>query len=134
MSEFHNLFIRFRGSPQHVLHSSLYTFPSLRLPTLAGAVDKLALPEGMQTVNFSSCHRLTGIRLSVWKSDGHNLFNTFLWFSTRFLIPQLILSPLSSVGDVAQLRLPDSMRFLMFKDISEDLDHPMQITGTCEGT
>jgi hypothetical protein len=28
--------------------------------SLTGAVDKLALPEGMQTVNFNSCNRLTG--------------------------------------------------------------------------
>jgi hypothetical protein len=31
----------------------------------AGAVDKLVLPEGMQTVDFSGCHRLTGTAESL---------------------------------------------------------------------
>ena len=34
-------------------------FPLFALP-FAGAVDKIVLPDGMQSVNFVSCHGLTG--------------------------------------------------------------------------
>ena len=37
-----------------------YPFPSLRLLPFAGTVDKLVLPEGMQSVNFNCCKGLAG--------------------------------------------------------------------------
>ena len=46
--------------PHALPHSSFVPFPSLRLPTPSGAVDKIVLPEGMQSVDFSLCKGLRG--------------------------------------------------------------------------
>ena len=40
----------------HALPHSSISFHSL----FAGAVDKIVLPEGMQSVDFANCPRLTG--------------------------------------------------------------------------
>jgi hypothetical protein len=53
----------------HFLLSLLFAFPS------AGAVDKLVLPEGMQTVDFYFCTGLTGT--ADLEDEVHNLFNMF---------------------------------------------------------
>jgi hypothetical protein len=46
--------------PHSSPHSSLFIlFPLFAFP-FAGAVDKIVLPEGMQTVSFSCCDGLTG--------------------------------------------------------------------------
>ena len=47
------------GQPHTLPRSSFDPFPSFAFPS-AGAVDKLTLPEGMQTVNFYYCQGLTG--------------------------------------------------------------------------
>ena len=59
MSEGHILFNSFFGQPHAPPPSSLYPFSSFAFPS-AGAVDKIVLPEGMQSVNFGSCYGLTG--------------------------------------------------------------------------
>ena len=59
MSDGHIYLIRFGGQPQSPPHSSLILFPLFTLPS-AGAVDKLVLPEGMQSVDFQWCVDLTG--------------------------------------------------------------------------
>jgi hypothetical protein len=55
----HIYLIRFGGQPHVFPPSSFIPFPLFALPP-AGAVDKIVLPEGIQEVNFSSCHGLTG--------------------------------------------------------------------------
>ena len=40
-------------------HSSFYPFPSFCFPP-SGALDKIVLPYGMQSVDFSYCSNLTG--------------------------------------------------------------------------
>ena len=45
--------------PAAVASSFLILFSSFCLPS-AGAVDMIVLPEGMQSVNFWGCTRLTG--------------------------------------------------------------------------
>ena len=60
MIEIHIHVIRFGGQPPkrflipHFILSPLVAFP------FAGAVDKLLLPEGMQTASFWNCRDLTG--------------------------------------------------------------------------
>ena len=49
------------GPPQHVLPYSSFCNSSLSSPFLPqGAVDKIVLPEGMQSVNFYECTGLAG--------------------------------------------------------------------------
>ena len=59
MSEGLIYLIRFGGQPHtlplpHFIISPLFAFPA------SGAVDKIVLPEGMQSVNFGYCGDLTG--------------------------------------------------------------------------
>ena len=48
-----------RSSRVRLLIPHFIIFPLFAFP-FAGAVDKLVLPEGMQSVNFESCFVLTG--------------------------------------------------------------------------
>ena len=76
--------------------------------------------------------RASQVRLRVRMGDGHiYLIRLPAVSRTRLLIPHFIpfLSP-PSLGDVTQLRLPDSMRSL---NLSGRHRNPMQITGTCKG-
>ena len=59
MSEGHILFNSFSASRTRLLLPHLILFPLFAFP-FAGAVDKIVLPEGMQTVDFSYCQGLTG--------------------------------------------------------------------------
>ena len=59
MSDGHIYSLLFGGQPQCVRHSSIYPYPLFAFP-FAGAVDKIVLPEGMQSVNFRGCTSLTG--------------------------------------------------------------------------
>jgi hypothetical protein len=62
MSEVHNLFHTFFcGQPQHVLHSSIFTFPffsptrtSSLMLFLAGDLTQWHLPVGMQDLNLAN--------------------------------------------------------------------------------
>ena len=60
MSEVHIYLIRFLAVQRtrflipHFIYFILFAFP------FAGAVDKIVLPEGMQSVDFSYCNGLTG--------------------------------------------------------------------------
>ena len=83
---------------------------------LTGAVDKIVLPEGMQTVIFKGCTGLTG-DLTQWHLPVG--------------MKNLNLCETKVTGDVTQLRLPDGMQSL---DLSGSWAIPMKITGTCEGT
>ena len=47
------------GSAARVSSFLIFPFPPFALPS-AGEVDKIVLPEGMQSVNFSYCQYLTG--------------------------------------------------------------------------
>jgi hypothetical protein len=47
----------------HFILFSLYAFPS------SGAVDKIVLPQGMQSVNFYRCTGITGT--AELEDDGH---------------------------------------------------------------
>ena len=42
----------------------IFPFPLFTLPS-AGKVDKIVLPEGMQSVNFYGCFSLTGTALRL---------------------------------------------------------------------
>jgi hypothetical protein len=55
----HIYLIRFGGQPQHVLIPHFLFFRLFAFPP-AGAVDKMVLPEDMQSVNFDGCECLTG--------------------------------------------------------------------------
>ena len=66
-----------RGQPRYILRSSSYSFPRFAFLS-AGAVDKLVLPEGMQSVGFYRCYGLTGTaKLEI--SDGHILFYLYVF-------------------------------------------------------
>ena len=58
MSDGHIYLIRFGGMPHSSPHSSFFFF-FFALPS-AGEVDKIVLPEGMQSVNFQNCKDLKG--------------------------------------------------------------------------
>jgi hypothetical protein len=49
----------FDASRTRFLIPHFILFPVFAFPS-AGAVDKIVLPEGMQTVNFARCKSLTG--------------------------------------------------------------------------
>jgi hypothetical protein len=59
MSDGH-IFNTFWRPAARVPHSSLYPFPSLFAFPSAGEVDKIVLPEGMQSVSFEDCSGITG--------------------------------------------------------------------------
>jgi hypothetical protein len=59
MSDVHILFNSFEASRRRFLLPHFILFPLFAFP-FAGAVDKIVLPEGMQSVNFQECFRLTG--------------------------------------------------------------------------
>ena len=63
MSEFPIYLIRF-GSRTRFLFPHLILLPLFVFPP-AGDVDKIVLPEGMQSVNFKSCHGITGTAESL---------------------------------------------------------------------
>jgi hypothetical protein len=56
-SEVHIYLMRFGGQSARSPHSS---FSHFLFSFSAGDIGQLNLPEGMQEVNFSMCHRLTG--------------------------------------------------------------------------
>jgi hypothetical protein len=56
----HIYLIRFGGQPQYVSSFLIFSSFPLFAFTPAGAVDKIVLPEGMQSVNFRNCERITG--------------------------------------------------------------------------
>ena len=47
------------AQPHSLLIPHFIFFPLFAFPP-AGAVDKIALPEGMQSVNFAGCQGITG--------------------------------------------------------------------------
>jgi hypothetical protein len=59
MGDGHIYSIRFGGQPHALPHSSFILLPPFAFPS-AGAVDKIVLPEGMQSVNFGFCKGITG--------------------------------------------------------------------------
>jgi hypothetical protein len=60
MSDGHIYLISFGGHAARA-SSFLISYLPLSLPSHPqGAVDKIVLPEGMQTVNFERCYGLTG--------------------------------------------------------------------------
>ena len=107
----------------HYIRFPLFAFPS------AGAVDKLVLPVDMQSVNFSSCLRLTGTAESGM-SEVHIYLICFWWFSrhaSSFLIcifPPLFAFP--SAGAVDKLLFPDGMQHVSFNGCHG-------LTGTADG-
>ena len=58
-----------RGQPHTLPIPHFILFPLFAFPS-AGSVDKLVLPEGMQSLNFFQCQGLTGTAESRGMSDG----------------------------------------------------------------
>ena len=69
----------------HFNRFPLFTFSS------AGAVDKIVLPDGMQSVNFAGCKSITGTA-DLGRSEVYIYLICFEASRTRFLIPHNILS------------------------------------------
>ena len=59
MSDGHIYLICFEASRTRFLIPHFFLFPLFAFPP-AGDVDKIVLPEGMQSVNFQYCDDLTG--------------------------------------------------------------------------
>ena len=59
MSDVHIYLIGFEASRTRFLIPHFILFPLFAFPS-AGAVDKIVLPEGMQSVNFQYCRGITG--------------------------------------------------------------------------
>jgi hypothetical protein len=59
MSEIYIYLIRFEASRTCFLIPHFILFPLFAFPS-AGDVDKIVLPEGMKSVDFCECTRLTG--------------------------------------------------------------------------
>ena len=59
MSDGHIYLIRFGGQRTRILIPHFILFPHFAFP-FAGAVDKIVLPGGMQSVNFKNCSGITG--------------------------------------------------------------------------
>jgi hypothetical protein len=80
----------FAVQPHSLPPSSLYPFSSFALLS-AGEVDKIVLPEGMQSVNFQRCERLTGTA----ELEEEVIFSSYVLAASRthFLLPHFILPP-----------------------------------------
>ena len=79
----------------------------------------------METLNLKECDKLTGeFLLSLLLVVPHRAAQAA---KLPFFLTRLPLLPfLLTIGDLAQLRLPDSMKSL---NLSGDKDTPMKITG-----